>query len=237
MPRPGSKILIVDDEPQIRRFLRASLSAHEYIVLEAADAADAIRIMTVEKPDLVVLDLGLPDMDGLEVISRVREWSQVPIVVLSIRAEESDKIQALDRGADDYITKPFGMGELMARMRAAMRHRRAQEEEPEPVLDFGHVTVDLSKRRVTKNGRPIKLSKKEYELLRALVSHPGKVLTHQQLLREIWGDAYVEETQYLRVYVGQLRQKLEADPSRPHLIVTEPGVGYRLQVEDTAPLV
>lgn len=234
MPSPGSKILIVDDEPQIRRFLRASLTAHEYVVVEADTAANAIRILTVEKPELVILDLGLPDMDGLEVISRVREWSQVPILVLSIRADESDKIEALDRGADDYITKPFSMGELMARMRAALRHRQQAEGDSKPVVALGDITVDLSKRLVTRKGQPIKLSKKEYELLRVLVSHPGKVMTHQQLLREIWGEAYVEETQYLRVYVGQLRQKLEPDPSRPHLIVTESGVGYRLQTEDTA---
>lgn len=231
----GSKILIVDDEPQIRRFLRASLSAHDYDVAEADTAANAIKVLTVDKPDLVVLDLGLPDMDGLEVISRVREWSQVPILVLSIRADESDKIAALDRGADDYITKPFGMGELMARIRAALRHRQqAEGETDEPVIALGEITVDLSKRLVTRQGQPIKLSKKEYELLRVLASHPGKVMTHQQLLREIWGDAYVEETQYLRVYVGQLRQKLEADPGRPHLIVTEPGVGYRLQGEEAS---
>ncbi|MGC2856729.1 response regulator [Novispirillum sp. DQ9] len=237
MHSPMAKILIVDDEPQIRRFLRASLSAHDYEVIEADTAANAIKVLTVEKPDLVVLDLGLPDMDGLEVIARVREWSQVPILVLSIRADESDKIAALDRGADDYITKPFGMGELMARMRAALRHRQqAEGEAEEPVLALGDITVDLSRRLVTRHGQAVKLSKKEYELLRVLASHPGKVMTHQQLLREIWGDAYVEETQYLRVYVGQLRQKLEADPGRPHLIVTEPGVGYRLQGEEAPPL-
>lgn len=234
MPDRGAKILIVDDEPQIRRFLRASLTAHDYAVVEAETAADAIKLATVELPDLVVLDLGLPDMDGLEVISRLREWSQVPVLVLSIRADETDKVEALDRGADDYITKPFGMAELMARMRAALRHRHQGEGEDEPVLHLGEITVDLARRLVTRNGDAVKLSKKEYEVLRALASHPGKVLTHQQLLREIWGEAYVEETQYLRVYVGQLRQKLERDPSRPFLILTEPGVGYRLQSDETA---
>lgn len=229
---PPAKILIVDDEPQIRRFLRASLSAHDYTVVEADTGANAIKLLTVELPDLVVLDLGLPDMDGLEVIGRVREWSQVPILVLSIRADESDKIDALDRGADDYMTKPFGMGELMARMRTALRHRQQAEPEDDPVLNLGDVTVDLSRRLVTRRGQPVKLSKKEYEVLRALAAHPGKVITHQQLLREIWGEAYVEETQYLRVYIGQLRQKLENDPARPFLIITEPGVGYRLQAED-----
>lgn len=234
----GAKILIVDDEPQIRRFLRASLTAHDYEVAEAGTGGEAVRVLTVQQPDLVVLDLGLPDMDGLEVIGRVREWSQVPIIVLSIRADESDKIEALDRGADDYITKPFGMGELMARMRTALRHReQAGASEETPIIHArGGVDVDLTRRLVTRNGSPVKLSKKEYELLRVLVSHPGKVMTHQQLLREIWGEAYVEETQYLRVYIGQLRQKLEADPSRPHMIVTEPGVGYRLQTEENAPV-
>ncbi len=231
----GAKILIVDDEPQIRRFLRASLTAHDYEVAEAGTGGEAVRVLTVQQPDVVVLDLGLPDMDGLEVISRVREWSEVPIIVLSIRADESDKIEALDRGADDYITKPFGMGELMARMRTALRHRERSSgnDEPPVVRAVGGVEVDLAKRLVTRQGTAVKLSKKEYDVLRVLVSHPGKVMTHQQLLRQIWGDAYVEETQYLRVYIGQLRQKLEADPSRPHMIVTEPGVGYRLQAEET----
>jgi two-component system KDP operon response regulator KdpE len=231
----GAKILIVDDEPQIRRFLRASLTAHGYEVAEAETGGEAVRVLTVQSPDLVVLDLGLPDMDGLEVITRVREWSQVPIVVLSIRADESDKIDALDRGADDYITKPFGMGELMARMRTALRHRgQVGTAEDEPVVRAcGGVAIDIAKRQVTRNGEVVKLSKKEYDLLRVLASHPGKVMTHQQLLREIWGDAYVEETQYLRVYIGQLRQKLEADSARPRMITTEPGVGYRLQAEDT----
>jgi len=228
----GTKILIVDDEPQIRRFLRASLTAHDYEVIEAENGADAIKALTVQQPDLMVLDLGLPDMDGMEVISRVREWSAMPILVLSIRSDEADKIRALDGGADDYITKPFGMGELMARMRTALRHRAQAEEETEPVVQLGAVVIDMAKRLVTRDGAAVKLSKKEYELLRALAAHPGKVITHQQLLREIWGDAYVEETQYLRVYVGQLRQKLEENPSRPRLIVTEPGVGYRLQTED-----
>lgn len=235
MPDTPKKILIVDDEPQIRRFLRASLTAHEHTVVEAATAGEGIKVMTLEQPDLMILDLGLPDMDGLDVISRVREWSQVPILVLSIRSDESDKIDALDRGADDYITKPFGMGELMARMRAALRRRlKDKGSEDEPIVAVGGVVVDLPKRLVTRHGTPVKLSRKEYELLRVLVSHPGKVMTHQQLLREIWGDAYVEETQYLRVYVGQLRQKLEEDPSRPRLILTEPGVGYRLQTEEQA---
>lgn len=224
-----AKILVVDDEPQIRRFLKASLSAHGYSVVEAEDANSAIKAATVEKPDLAVLDLGLPDMDGMEVISRVREWSTMPIIVLSVRSDEGDKVDALDRGANDYITKPFGMAELMARMRAALRHIGPSETD-EPVLSDGRVSIDLAKRLVTVGGEQVRLSRKEYDLLRTLAAHPGKVITHQQLLRDIWGEAYVEETQYLRVYVGQLRQKLEADPSRPRLIITEPGVGYRLQI-------
>lgn len=225
-----AKILVVDDEPQIRRFLKASLTAHGYTVVEAEDANAAIKAATVEKPDLAVLDLGLPDMDGMEVISRVREWSTMPIIVLSVRSDEGDKIDALDRGANDYITKPFGMGELMARMRAALRHIGPGGGD-EPVLSDGRIAIDLAKRLVTVDGSQVRLSRKEYDLLRALAAHPGKVITHQQLLRDIWGEAYVEETQYLRVYVGQLRQKLEADPSRPRLIITEPGVGYRLQIQ------
>lgn len=224
-----AKVLIVDDEPQIRRFLKASLTAHGYQVVEAEDANSAIRAATVEKPDLTILDLGLPDMDGMDVIERVREWSTMPIIVLSVRSDESDKVGALDRGANDYITKPFGMAELMARMRAALRHI-GPDGNDDPVLKADRVTIDLAKRLVTVEGEPVKLSRKEYDLLRALARHPGKVITHQQLLRDIWGEAYVEETQYLRVYIGQLRQKLEADPSRPRLIITEPGVGYRLQI-------
>lgn len=225
----NAKILIVDDEPQIRRFLKASLNAHGYGVVEAEDANAAIRAATVDKPDLMVLDLGLPDLDGMDVIARVREWSTMPIIVLSVRSDESDKVEALDRGANDYITKPFGMAELMARMRAALRQVGPAGSD-DPVLKTERVEIDLAKRLVSVEGQPVRLSRKEYDLLRALAAHPGKVITHQQLLRDIWGEAYIEETQYLRVYVGQLRQKLEADPSRPRLIVTEPGVGYRLQI-------
>lgn len=225
----GPKVLIVDDEPQIRRFLRASLQAHDYQVIEAENGKEGVRACTVQKPELLILDLGLPDMDGLDVIKVVREWSSLPIIVLSLRSDDADKIEALDRGANDYVTKPFSMGELLARMRVALRQGQGGGGESGPVIVAGDITVDLSKRLVTVGGTPVRLSRKEYDLLRILASHAGKVITHQQLLQEVWGQAYVEETQYLRVYIGQLRQKLEKEPAAPKYLVTEPGVGYRLQ--------
>ncbi|HTY66760.1 MAG TPA: response regulator [Alphaproteobacteria bacterium] len=231
MTAPLARVLIVDDEPQIRRFLRTSLDAHGYEVVEAEDGQGAIRRMTVEKPDVLVLDLGLPDMEGLDVIQRVREWSDVPIIVLTARNREADKIEALDRGADDYLTKPFGMGELMARIRAALRHRVQAKGVP-PVFKVGPIAVDLVKRLVTRDGEEVKLSPREYDLLRVLVQNAGRVVTHQQILKEVWGPAHVEDTQYLRVYVGQLRQKLEPDPEQPKYLTTEPGVGYRLREDE-----
>jgi two-component system KDP operon response regulator KdpE len=222
---------VVDDEPQIRRFLSASLNSHEYTVIEAHTGNEAIRLCTTAQPDLVILDLGLPDMDGREVLSRIREWSRVPIIVLSVRFDEQDKIDALDRGADDYVTKPFGMGELLARMRTALRHRVGTSEEA-PLFTSGGLAVDLTRRVVTVEGQEVRLSRKEYEVLRTLVKHAGKVVTHQQLLREVWGPAHVNETQYLRVYVGQLRQKIERDPTQPRHLITEAGVGYRLRQLD-----
>lgn len=225
----GPKVLVVDDEPQIRRFLRASLQAHDYQVVEAENGKEAVRECTVQNPELLILDLGLPDMDGLEVIKLVREWSTIPIIVLSLRSDDTDKIEALDRGANDYVTKPFSMGELLARMRAALRQGRGDASESGPVVAAGDIVIDLSKRLVTVAGTPVRLSRKEYDLLRILASHSDKVITHQQLLQEVWGPAYVEETQYLRVYIGQLRQKLEKEPASPRYLVTEPGVGYRLQ--------
>ncbi len=226
------RVLIVDDEPQIRRFLRTSLSAHGYQVLEASGGQEALVRLATEPPDVVLLDLGLPDLDGLDVTHRIREWSQVPIIVLSVRGQEGDKIAALDGGADDYVTKPFGLGELLARIRAALRHR-LQSQVDAPVFQSGGLRVDLARRVVTVDGGEVKLTPKEYELLRVLVIHAGKVLTHQHLLREVWGPVAVEATQYLRVYIGQLRQKLEADPAQPRYLLTEPGVGYRLRlVED-----
>jgi two-component system, OmpR family, KDP operon response regulator KdpE len=228
---PSIRVLIVDDEPQIRRFLRTSLSAHGYRVIEASGGREAITLTATERPELVLLDLGLADMDGLEVIHRLREWSTVPIIVVSVRGQEAVKINALDSGADDYVTKPFGMGELLARIRAALRHW-LQAEVDEPAFRSSGLSVDLVRRVVTVDGREVKLTPKEYDLLRVLVTHAGKVITHQQLLREVWGPASLYETHYLRVYIGQLRQKLEPDPARPWYILTEPGVGYRLRLED-----
>ncbi|MBL8705688.1 MAG: response regulator [Rhodospirillales bacterium] len=222
------RLLVVDDEPQIRRFLRTSLAAHGYDVIEADSAAAALRVATTARPDVLILDLGLPDQDGAEVIRRIREWSAMPIVVLSARGSEEAKVAALDLGADDYVTKPFGMNELLARLRAALRHR-LQEQGAEPVFTAGGLSVDLARRVVTRDGAPVNLSPREYDLLRQLVIHAGKVLTHQHLLREVWGAAHLHDTPYLRVYVGQLRQKLEADSTNPQYILTEPGVGYRLR--------
>ena len=226
----GPRILIVDDEPQIRRFLRASLQAHDYVVIEADTGKEGVRQVTLQKPDIVILDLGLPDIDGLDVIKALREWSKVPIIVLSVRSDESDKIEALDRGANDYVTKPFSMGELLARMRASLRQKAVGSTEAGAVITAGTIAIDLVKRLVTVDGKPVRLSRKEYDMLRILASHPGKVIAHQQLLQEVWGQGYVEETQYLRVYMGQLRQKLEADPAAPKHLLTEPGVGYRFQL-------
>ncbi len=225
------RILIVDDEPQIRRLLRVSLTAQGYETTETALGQDALLRAAAEHPDLVILDLGLPDIDGQEVIVRLREWSDVPIIVLSVREREKDKVTALDSGADDYIAKPFGIDELLARIRAALRHR-IQADVKEPVFQSGDVTVDLGRRQVSVGNREVRLTPKEYDLLRVLVTYAGKVVTHRQLLRAVWGPGYATETQYLRVYIGQLREKLEADPSQPRLILTESGVGYRLREGD-----
>jgi two-component system KDP operon response regulator KdpE len=219
-------ILVVDDEPPIRRLLRTSLTAQGYRVVEADTAAAALAEIRNHEPDVVILDLGLPDSDGLDVIRAVRRDSAVPIVVLSSRGDERGKVEALDLGADDYLTKPFGMAELVARIRAALRHR-LQVEGAEAVFQSGDLTVDLVRRIVRVRDADAKLSPKEYDILRQLVLHAGKVLTHKHLLREVWGPA-TDDVQYLRIYIRQLRQKLEADPEQPRLILTEPGVGYRL---------
>ena len=223
----GPTILIVDDEPPIRRFLRTSLAAQDYEVIEAGNGAEALRAMASEEPDLVILDLGLPDMNGTEVIRAIRGTSPVPIIVLSVRSDERGKVEALDLGADDYVTKPFGMEELVARIRTALRHR-LQEKGETPVFVAGELSVDLVRRVVKRAGAEVKLSPKEYDLLRLLVVNAGKVLTHRHLLAEIWGPAHTEDAQYLRVFIRNLRHKLEADPARPALLLTEPGVGYRL---------
>src|SRR5215471_3022510 len=222
-------VLVVDDEPPIRRLLRTSLAAAGYRVLEAEDAAGAMCSLPAEKPDLVILDLGLPDQSGVELITEVRKTSTVPIVVLSARHDERSKVEALDRGADDYVSKPFSMAELTARLRAALRHAFQSQGEL-PVFVSGDLAVDLVRRHVTRGGREIKLSPKEFDLLSHLVMHAGKVLTHRHLLREVWGPAQADEIQYLRVFIRGLRQKLEPDPTRPTHILTELGVGYRLQL-------
>jgi two-component system, OmpR family, KDP operon response regulator KdpE len=224
----GARILIVDDEAPIRRFLRTSLSAQGYRVSEALRGGDAVEQFGASKPDLMILDLGLPDLDGVEIISRVREWSRTPIIVLSARNLEKDKIAALGAGANDYLTKPFGIGELLARVRAALRQSFLPGEEP--VFESGELKVDLARRSVLRGGEELKLSPTEYAILRVLVLNAGKVVTHRQILREVWGPGYVDEAHYVRVYMGLLRQKIERNPSRPQFIHSEPGVGYRLRV-------
>lgn len=223
------RILIIEDEPQIRRFLRATLAAHGYQALEASSAEQGLRDAARYLPDLVILDLGLPDADGLEVTHRLREWSSVPIIVLSARGQEQDKVAALDQGADDYLTKPFGMGELLARIRVALRHATQAQASTHPVFEVDGLQVDLAARRVWLHGREIHLTPIEYKLLAVLVRYAGKVVTHRQLLREVWGPAYEQETHYVRVYMAQLRQKLEDDSARPTYLITEPGVGYRMR--------
>jgi two-component system KDP operon response regulator KdpE len=221
-------VLVIDDELQIRRLLRVCLEG-TYQVLEAATGQEGITLAAQYHPDLVLLDLGLPDMDGVAVLQRLREWSQVPVVVLSVRDREEDKVAALDHGADDYVTKPFSTGELLARLRVAQRHGTPAGETP--LFRSRDLEVDLTARTVKRAGREVKLTATEYSLLRLLVRHAGKVLTHRQILQEVWGPNYIEQTHYLRVYVAHLREKLEADPSKPRLIATEPGVGYRLLAE------
>jgi two-component system KDP operon response regulator KdpE len=220
------RVLVVDDEPQIRRAMRTSLSAHDYEVETVGTGEEAIVAVAERPPDLVLLDLGLPDVDGTEVIRRLRSFSDVPIIVLSVRDRQADKVAALDAGADDYVTKPFGVEEVLARSRAALRRSQSGEPAP-PVASFGEVEVDLGRRLVTRQGEPVHLTKTEYGLLEAFVTNPGKLLTHPWLLRRVWGPGYVEESHYLRVYVRSLRRKLGDEATAPRLILTEPGVGYR----------
>lgn len=222
------KILLVEDEAQIRKFLRISLEAHGFTVLEARLAGDGLKLCAEEKPDLVILDLGLPDMDGQDFIARLREWSMMPIIVLSVRSDEAEKVEALDAGANDYVTKPFGISELMARIRAVLRMRGDEKGQDESVFETGDLRVDLATRTVTVGNKMVQLSRKEYELLKLFVNNPGQVLTHQQIMRMIWGPSREEETHHLRVLVGHLRQKLGDSPARPCYILTEQGVGYRL---------
>ena len=226
MENKGPRILIIDDETQIRRFLRVALTSHGYDVKDVGTGKEGLDAIAMFSPSLVILDLGLPDIDGLEVVRQLREWSKVPVIILSVKEQETDKITALDTGADDYVTKPFAMGELLARIRAALRHIPGDEEQP--VLQFKDLSIDLVHRRITVDDNEIKLTQTEYEIVRNLAINAGKVMTHRSLLRAVWGPSYEKEVQYLRVYIGQIRRKLERDPSRPRHIITEPGVGYRL---------
>jgi two-component system KDP operon response regulator KdpE len=218
-------VLVVDDEPAMVRALRINLTARDYEVLTAYDGAGGLAEMARARPDAVILDLGLPDMDGVEVIRGIRGWSSVPIIVLSAREQETEKIEALDAGADDYLTKPFGMGELLARLRAATR--RATPTEDDPVVSTADFTVDLAAKRVVRDGADVRLTPTEWQVLELLARHRGRLVTARQLLQTVWGPAYQTETHYLHVYVGQLRRKLEPDPSRPRYLLTEPGMGYR----------
>ncbi|HTO90550.1 MAG TPA: response regulator [Candidatus Sulfotelmatobacter sp.] len=225
---PAPLVLVVEDDAPIRRFLRAALEANGYRLREALTGKEGLALAATDVPDLVLLDLGLPDIPGLEVVRRLREWSRVPIVVVSARGQEQDKILALDAGADDYVTKPFAMGELLARLRVAFRHRARGESDDEGMIESGELRVDLARRRVTIGDAEVRLTPIEYRLLAELARHAGRVLTHEHLLREVWGPSHVRDHHYLRVYTAQLRQKLEREPARPKLLITEPGVGYRL---------
>lgn len=228
----GPVVVVIEDEPQIRRFLRPTLMAQGYRVVEAVSGEEGVSQAATRQPDIVILDLGLPDMDGLEVIRRLREWTTVPIIVLSARGQETDKIAALDAGADDYVAKPFAVGELLARMRVSLRHAsRAVRDQDDSTFTVDNVRVDLGRRRVLVGEREVHLTRTEYKLLTTLIRHAGRVLTHRQLLQDVWGPPYVEQTHYLRVYMTQLRHKLETDPARPRFLITEPGVGYRLRGE------
>jgi two-component system KDP operon response regulator KdpE len=227
MSQPDPLLLLVEDEPPMRRFLRASLVAHGFRLVEATTAREATALAATHNPEVILLDLGLPDGDGIELTKQLREWSRVPIVVISARGREDDKVLALDAGADDYVTKPFGMNELLARIRVALRH--AQRAGPSPVIDLDGLRIDLALRQVTVDGKEVHLTPIEYRLLSVLGQHQGKVLTHRQLLQEVWGPGHVGQPHYLRVRMAELRKKLEHDPARPQWLLTEPGVGYRLR--------
>jgi two-component system KDP operon response regulator KdpE len=225
-------VLVVEDEPEIRRFLRTSLGAEGYRVVEAETGERGVIDAGTHKPDLAIVDLGLPDLDGVEVIHRIRKWSRMPIIVLSARAREQAKIEALDAGADDYVTKPFGIGELIARIRVALRHAARTGTAGAAALRFGRVEADLERRKVTRDGKDVHLTPIEFRLLACLAQHLGMVVTHRTLLREVWGPSHVEHTHYLRIYMKQLREKLEEDAVRPRHLLTESGVGYRLVADD-----
>jgi len=232
MNQASPLILVVEDEPQMRRFLRTALEVQEFRVVEAETAKEGLVAATTHNPEVILLDLGLPDGDGVDLARRVREWSRVPIIVISARGREADKVAVLDAGADDYLTKPFGVNELLARIRVALRHTvHAASARGEPILEVGPLRMDLSRREVTVSDRDVHLTPIEYRLLAFLAQNAGKVLTHRQILKEVWGPGSVDEIQYLRVFMAQLRRKIEADPARPLLLQTEPGVGYRMREE------
>jgi two-component system KDP operon response regulator KdpE len=226
------RVLVVDDEAPLRRMLRAALDDTAYDVIEAASARDGTRAIAAGRPEVVLLDLGLPDADGLTIVTEVRAWSDVPIIVLTARQHERDKVAALDAGADDYVTKPFSVAELTARIRVAARHYRLRGVAPDPVFRTGELTIDFGSRQVSVKGAPVHLTRIEFNLLAALARHAGKVLTHKQLLNEVWGPEFADETHYLRVHFAQIRQKVEDDPARPHFVITDAGVGYRLRTDD-----
>jgi len=232
MSEPRPVIVAIEDDPQIRRFLRTGLESHGFQIHEAETGALGLAEAASRRADLVILDLGLPDMDGIEVVRKIREWSALPVIVLSARATETDKVAALDAGADDYLTKPFGMSELLARIRVALRHAQgAAAQDNAGVFEVANLKVDLAHRRIHVEGKEVHLTPIEYRLLAAMVKHAGKVLTHRQLLKDVWGPAYVDRSHYLRVHMASLRHKLEADPARPRFLLTEAGVGYRLADE------
>ena len=225
----GALVLVVEDEPQMRKFIRASLSSHGYRVVEAERISEAVMLMTSHNPELVLLDLGLPDAGGIDLTKQLREWSRIPIIVISARGREDDKVLALDAGADDYLTKPFGVNELLARMRVALRHAHASSSTSVQAMQFGDLRIDFTKREVSRSAELLHLTPIEYKLLVLFAQHAGKVLTHRHILKEVWGPAYATQTHYVRVHMGELRKKIEVEPSRPKLLVTEPGVGYRLR--------
>ena len=232
MTGPAPTVLVIEDEPQMRRFLRSALEGHGYKVVEVGTAREGLAQAAGRNPDVILLDLGLPDADGIDVTRRLREWAATPVIVISARGLETDKVGALDAGADDYLTKPFGVGELLARIRVALRHASRSSDDPaDPVFTQGELTVDLARRQVLVAGAEVHLTPTEYKLLTLLVRHAGKVITQRHALREVWGPNYATQTHYLRVYMAQLRHKLERDPARPRLLLTEPGVGYRLKVD------
>lgn len=232
MAQDKGLILLIEDEPQMQRFLRIVLQGQGYCFIEAQTGQEGLAQAATRSPDIILLDLGLPDIDGLEVTRRLREWSDIPIIVLSAREQEQDKIKALDAGADDYLTKPFGAGELLARIRVAIRHKvMRQAGQGEPVFILDNLRVDMSQRQVFLNEQEVHLTPIEYKLLTVLIQNAGKVVTHNQLLKEVWGPSYSKETQYLRVYMTQLRHKLELDPARPRFLINEPGIGYRLKID------